>query len=635
VDLRRRALYVFLPALLCLAYALGSFWPRRDGMPGFGEDPLFNAWHFLHLFRTFDAHGPLAAFSQAAWDAPIFAPGHDRLALSENQLWPALALYPIWKLTGQLVPTLTAGLVLLTCAAFFAAAAWLRGRGIEELACWGGLFFACCGWVQCHYAHYQNACIFVLPLALFAWDRLLDAPSLVRGFLAGAAFGWISGWNVYFFLLFVPLCGGLVLRSLLRRRLGLLQAAAVLAGAAAACAPVLPHYAAVAREVGSFAAWDAYPAAFSSVLARPGRPSLLEATLRFWPRAGPGIEAAGFVGFTWLAVSAASLLRPRLWWPLLLAGLAFWASLGPGHGLYDLLRGLPGYSGLRAIGRLQIGFTLGTLLCLLSLLEEAKGAMRWLPLAAILLELLPAGAAQRVRIPAALDGPPTPLEQALAGDSSPVLVLGEVQPRLQLAVLRSGAALAQGYSGRATAGGDLLFDRLVRKQTPALEVLQLTQARRVLASGPRALELRTLAQTVPAVRETGCHDALGEGICLFAVAPLPGEGAPRIVLGRDTEERNAPLDRGVALELAARAPGLLDYASLAACHAERVLEFPLGLTLRHDLGLEGRSFLRLEAGQPFEVIYRKEIRGPWHGWPALVRPRVSARLVCGEEEAER
>ena len=187
------------------------------------------------------------------------------------------------------------------------------------------------------------------------------------------------------------------------------------------------------------------------------------------------------------------------------------------------------------------------------------------------------------------------------------------------------------------AGADLLYDRAVRKRAPLGELVVLVQARRLLVVTPRRLDE---ARRSPALQERGCFDALGAMACLFdvlpaqsataaasALDPAAGTVLPGLRLREDTVARVTPLADGALLELVAARTGPLDYAALSQCHVERLLRLPLGLTLRHDAGLEGRGFpaLRFEAGQ---VIYRKELRGAGRGWPAWVRPTVSARLAC-------
>jgi len=626
--LRQRALHCWLPAAIVVGYSLWAFFPQREGMVGYGDDPAFNAWHFLHLFRTFDRHGPWSVFTRAPWNAPIFAPGELRLALSENQLWPALILWPFFRLTGRLVETLDAGMIALHLAAFAAAAGWLGARGIRELRFWGGLLFALCGWLQVQYAHWQNGSIFLLPLALWSWERFRARPQAGPMLICALAFGWISGWNLYFSVMAGTALAGLALYAAFRHQVPPWRLLALILLSVLVQVPVLLRYAQLASQVGGYFPWDWYPATWTSWLMRSTRPSWLEAHFNFWPRAREaGIEANGFLGFAWAGLALASVAQRRARLPLLWAVLAYWASLGPGHGLYDALALLPGWDGLRATGRLQLAVAVATLPAIFAMLEERSGWRRAVPLALVLLELWPAGPALRAQIPQTIDGPPTPLERALAAGPGLVLPLPEVTSRAQLAVLRSGAPLMGGYSGRAPLEHDLVYDLAVRKRRSLELLLDLTSARSVLALDGFRIEE---ARRSPRVRERGCYDALGDFVCLFDVLQPPPPG-PRVALGRDTALHSALWPGGLVVEIVARRAGLLDFSSLARCRLLRVLKFPLLPAFEHDLLIEGRGFVHIAYAEG-EVVYHKEIRGDWARWHRWLRLQVSARLQCAEPE---
>src|SRR5207237_185892 len=187
-----------LAGALCATFALVSFWPQRDSLVGWGPDPFFNLWTFEIVWHRLAQHGPLWFLRRAAWQAPLFS-GHPLgLAFSETQAWPALLLWPLRKLSQNGAWTLQAGAVLMVLAAFGCATAWLRRVGASRLAPWGGLLFAASGWFQSQREHYQNLCIFVIPLALLAVEELRARPGLLRAALAGAAVGWLAGWNIYY-----------------------------------------------------------------------------------------------------------------------------------------------------------------------------------------------------------------------------------------------------------------------------------------------------------------------------------------------------------------------------------------------------------------------------------------------------
>src|SRR5438874_1368960 len=129
-----------VPMTLATAYALWTFWPDGASMPGWGGDPLFDLWTFEHVWRQMDRLGPLHLWSDRFWSAPIFAGAPLQLAFSENQLYPALILRPLWRALGGPL-ALQWGALAMTLAAFGCAFGWLRSIGLRELAGAGALLF--------------------------------------------------------------------------------------------------------------------------------------------------------------------------------------------------------------------------------------------------------------------------------------------------------------------------------------------------------------------------------------------------------------------------------------------------------------------------------------------------------------
>jgi len=164
-----------VPLALAAAYALWTFRPERGFLPGGEGDPLFNLWTFEHVWRQMDRLGPLHLWSDRFWSAPIFAGTPLQLAFSENQLYPALILRPLWRPLGGAL-ALQWGAVWMTLAAFGCAFGWLRSLGLRELAGAGALLFACCGFVQSQYAHFQNLVAAVDP----RWVAELSSNALLE-----------------------------------------------------------------------------------------------------------------------------------------------------------------------------------------------------------------------------------------------------------------------------------------------------------------------------------------------------------------------------------------------------------------------------------------------------------------------
>ncbi len=611
----RAAALVVLPTALAASFALVNFWPPRDAVFGWGDDPLFNLWTLELVWRRLSTLGPLRLFSSAFWQAPLFGDAPLGLAFSENQLYPALLLWPVRALCGNGALTMGMGAVASVLAAHFCAASFLRTAGVRALRFWGGLVFAACGWLQTEYAHHQNLCIFLLPLALRAFAAFEARPTAPRLLLCALAFGWIGGWNLYF-QLFANACL-LVLAVRARRRIALSRLAALVVLALAVQWPIASKYLELGQRLGGYRVLITYGASLRSLLATD------RARLLFPALQSAGAQA-GYLGLVWLLLMLLSLRRAaaRPW--LAACALAFWVSLGYGAGLFDVLSLLPGVSGLRAIGRAQVLVVLFSLPAVLGTLEALPRRRAALLLGLALLELTPASLPLRVPVDPALFGAPTPLARALGDSDDPVLVLPEVSGRTMLAM--GSAPYFAGYSGRAPPGEELLQAITVRRgwaEGSLDAALDLTRPRRVLAlTAALSDELRRS----PRLRLRGCYASLdGATPCLFETRP-PEVAAP-LRLDRDArwEVRAGP--RGPALDLRATAAGALDIREVDRCHLRQTLRFPRLPPLAHDLPLQG-SELRGARFAPGDLMLHRELRQAVFQLPSRLRPAVELSVVC-------
>jgi hypothetical protein len=611
------------PGALVLAFALWSFQPSRGTVPGWGGDSVFCLWTFELVWHRLATLGPLRVLSAAFWQAPLFGGAPLGLAYSENQLYAALLLWPLRALSGNGALTLSIGAVALELLAFGCAAGWLASLGFSRLAGWGGLVFAACGFVQSQYAHYQNLCIFVLPLALWSFGALVRRPSLWRCVLCGLAFGWIGGWNLYF-QLFADLClAALAGRALLRRELprGLVL---LLCGMALLVQwPIAEKYATLGAPLGGFRTLETYGASWRSLLGSAHRARALVPSLEV------PIEAAGYLGVAWLALLVASARRQaaRPW--LLACALAFWLSLGRGTGLFDATALLPGFSGLRAIGRAQVLVMLFSLPAAIGTLEALHPRMAALALGAVLLELLPATRCEAVQIDPALWGPSAPLSRVLAEQGDPILVLPDADVGFMLAATQGWTPYFGGHSGRAPPGEELLAALSVRRPwgSGSLDsVLDLTRAQRVLALAPELLpELRAS----PRLRERGCF-ALpgGRTPCLFEAAP--DHVFATLELDRDAAWEVSTQGTWPVAELRALSPGALDIRAVDRCRLRTTLRFPFLPALAHDSPLQGSALLGVRFS-PGEPILRLELRQTIFHLPRALRPRPTLAVICAGE----
>jgi hypothetical protein len=565
------------PWLLAFIFAAWSYLPSAGSIPGWGGDPLFVLW-------TFEVAWHNLGTSAGLWEAPLFGGSPVGLAFSENQLIPALLFWPIRAIAGNGAVALGAGAILMALLAVACTTGWLRALGLRRLAEWGGLLFAGCGWLQSQYAHYQNLCAFVLPLAFWAWAAYARDPRPARLGACALAFGWIAGWNLYF-LIFADLCL-LVLAARARRPL-------VLALALAVQAPFLVPYAEVAHSMGGYAALVSYGASLRSLFGSALRPRLL------LPSFAVDIESAGYLGPVWLALMAASLRRPesRPW--LAAAGIAFWAALGRGYGLFDALAAFPGPSALRSTGRAQILVFLFSLPAVLGWLESLP---RWRAPAAIslaLIDLIPASRPQRMAVDPALWGPPSELSRELSRSASPLLVVPEADPRFMLDATQSWTPYFGGLSGRGPAGEALLAALEWRERFP--EALELTRPTRVLALTPAAAEkLRALPQLQP----RGCfrHLDLGEP-CLFDVVRMD---LPGLRLDRDTRQEESRVADWPATDFLATTSGVLDVREVDRCSVRRAVRV-LGMSFPSMLPLPIPDRARYVAGEQVLHIEAKQL----------------------------
>jgi hypothetical protein len=270
-------------------------------------DPLLNAWAL-----TWVAH-QLPRAPAHLFDANIFYPERRTLAFSETLLVPAAIAAPLhWIGVG---PLLVYNLVFLSGFIVSGAGIAVLVRSLTGNAAAGivgGIVFAFLPYRIDHYPHLQLQQTQCLPLAFWAFHRLLRTGRLRDGVLFGAFTAGQVLSCMYYGLFLVPymavVCGALLVasRSLSRDRL----AALVVAGAIAlvAVVPVGRAYMGARQVVGERgvdeiaergATWENYlgppeaNALYGSIFKRfaaserrlfPGFVAVAIAALAFWPR---------------------------------------------------------------------------------------------------------------------------------------------------------------------------------------------------------------------------------------------------------------------------------------------------------------------------------------------------------------
>jgi hypothetical protein len=591
-------------AVLSAAYGIWTFWPSRSRIAGWGADPYFNVWTLELCFRKLDALGPLHLWDRDFWSAPIFAGSPLGLASSENQIYLALLLRPLWHLTANANVAMTIGAAVMVVLAYLCAASWLRALGYGALAPAGGLLFAGCGWLQSQLAHYQNVCIFLLPLALWSFERFAKRPGPLRLAICALAFGWICGFNLYYQMFANAL---LAFACVVHRRIGWRHLAALLALTALVEAPILEKYLALEALRGSVSAATTYGAVPWSFLGSSHRPGLL------YRRIEVPIEAAGFCGAVFFALLLAACLRrgARGW--AVCALCAYWTAHGLGTGLYDVVHVLPGFGGLRAAGRFQLLTVLLGIPAVLAVLRSMHPGLRAVFLAAMFLELLPA------RPPEGVPVSPDAGKPIAGFPRGPLLVLPDTDFRLQLYALDAGIELVQGESGSAPANVALLRRRIAAggpDDATLSDVLRFARPAIVAATDD---QWRTFLSTSPLVAARGCGDLHDLRLCWFEPRPLPDDR--RLRLDRDGAWELGP----AAALLRATKAGVLDYAALGRCTTREELEFPLLPAFTRRTFLRGVRGPVLREGDP---MLEREFRQAMFRFPGALRPSLRVAVEC-------
>jgi hypothetical protein len=228
--------FVALAVVLFTSLTAVMTWPQvahmRDGVHDPG-DPLMVTWVLAwvaHQLPRAPAH---------LFDANIFYPERNTLAYSETLVVPGAAAAPLqW---AGVHPLIVYNLVFLSGFALSGVGVALLVRRLTGNAAAGivaGLVFAFPPYRIDHYAHLQLQQTQFVPLALWAFHRLLDTGRVRDGVLLGACVAAQMLSCMYYGLFLVPymgvVCGTLLIaaRSMPRRRLIALAAAAAVAAVA-------------------------------------------------------------------------------------------------------------------------------------------------------------------------------------------------------------------------------------------------------------------------------------------------------------------------------------------------------------------------------------------------------------------
>jgi hypothetical protein len=339
---------------------------------GDGEWSVWNVTWVAHALTT--APGSL-------FQANIFHPDRDTLAYSEANVVTGALGVPFHLLSGGNAYATHNGAIMtgLVLSFVFAwgLASYLGASG--PVACFFAIAFTYCPYLFARTAHIQLMMTFGLPLSMWLFHRLVDAPSLARGGALGVALA-AQALACAYFGIFAGLTVGLgTIFYATSRRLWTSRAYWVAIAAAAVVsiglvAPFFAPYLRVKQDFGfsrsleesmMFAAdWQAWLA--SSAWAHRWMLPWLE---RWNEVLFPGflltlLALAGLV--VGLRPGRAHGKRETTVFYGLVGAIAFWASFGPAAHLYTLLYNtIPVFTFLRAPGRFGILVVLA--LCVLAI----------------------------------------------------------------------------------------------------------------------------------------------------------------------------------------------------------------------------------------------------------------------------
>jgi hypothetical protein len=186
--------------VLFAALAVAHTWPLATTPAGLSRndnaDAVLNEWTIAWVAHQFP-RDPLHLF-----DANIFYPDRNTLAYSEHLFVPAMLGAPLLELGAS--PVLTYNLLLLaglTLTGWSLSLVIWRWTGDWTAAVVSGVVVAFNAHTLTRLAHLQAQHAEFLPLALFAFDRLLAAPSLGVAVLL-AAWVVLQGLSSFYLLVF-------------------------------------------------------------------------------------------------------------------------------------------------------------------------------------------------------------------------------------------------------------------------------------------------------------------------------------------------------------------------------------------------------------------------------------------------
>ena len=345
-------------------------------------DASLNLWALGWNLRVISEH-PSWLFTGRVFDANIFFPAPHTLAYSDNLLPQAVALWPVYAITGDLVlcyNVLFFGSLVAAALAMHMLARELTGS--ERAAYIAGLIFGFAPYHFAHLGHVQLQALYFMPLSflwlhrLFQRERRSDTVMLgvVLGLQAISSiyYGIIGGIGIAFATVALVLVTRRVRAWRLLRRAATAALVAVLVALPWAVPYLLVHRETGAgRSIGDAARGGAVLANYLQAPAMNllyGRTGILRPGPGAWLQYSEGVEQELFPGFCALllallgCVSAGKDSRKVAVVFAVVTVVGVILSMGPEGPtpLYSLLyRGLFGMAALRAVPRFSVLALLG------------------------------------------------------------------------------------------------------------------------------------------------------------------------------------------------------------------------------------------------------------------------------------
>lgn len=327
------------------------------------SDGRFSIWNVGWV-----AHA-LSTSPRDLFNANIFHPETGTLAYSEMNLVAGLLGLPAYLATGSPIAALNGAIAIGTLLSFLCMWGLVRQlTGSSWAGVCAGILFTFSPFVSARTAHIQLYLVFVFPLVLYAFVRMVEQPTIARGAWVGAALG-VAALTCGYYGLTVIVVMGLLVLWFATRNLAYWRSLAVGAVVTAVLVlPVLVPFLTIRADAGAgdrgpgreartyAASWRDYltsgteaHAVFSTKVAA-GRPSDKSVEVLF-----PGVVVlvTGLAGVV-IGRRAGGIARRWSGAAAAVAGLGFWASFGPDAGLYTAIAQLPGMDLLRAPARFGI-----------------------------------------------------------------------------------------------------------------------------------------------------------------------------------------------------------------------------------------------------------------------------------------